>query len=155
MAKSTPPSAASTPPGHTTSDTTSITTQTPDNVIGETLVVQGRVEFKNLLRIDGHFEGASPSSKKHRTPQEKLPVEYGRMYGVQDNVWLSRYYPGRVGHRRSTPMYHSRHVFCKLKRPDGIGDVVQHIYAIFIYTGLPFWALLILMGVPGAQVACT
>lgn len=58
MAKSTPPSAASTP-GHTTSDTTSITTQTPDNVIGETLVVQGRVEFKNLLRIDGHFEGES------------------------------------------------------------------------------------------------
>lgn len=30
--------------------------QTPDNVIGETLVVSGRVEFKNLLRIDGHFE---------------------------------------------------------------------------------------------------
>lgn len=30
--------------------------QTPDNVIGETLVVQGRVEFQNLLRIDGHFE---------------------------------------------------------------------------------------------------
>lgn len=30
--------------------------QTPDNVIGETLVVQGRVEFSNLLRIDGHFE---------------------------------------------------------------------------------------------------
>eukprot|EP00752_Nemacystus_decipiens_P017952 g16091.t1 len=56
VAKSTPPSAASTP-GHTSSDSSSITTQTPDNVIGETLVVQGRVEFKNLLRIDGHFEG--------------------------------------------------------------------------------------------------
>lgn len=33
-----------------------ITMQTPDNVIGETLVVQGRIEFQNLLRIDGHFE---------------------------------------------------------------------------------------------------
>lgn len=51
-----PPSVASTP-GHVSSDTSNITTQTPDNVIGETLVVQGRVEFKNLLRIDGHFEG--------------------------------------------------------------------------------------------------
>lgn len=37
-------------------ETPSITMQTPDNVIGETLVVQGRVEFQNLLRIDGHFE---------------------------------------------------------------------------------------------------
>ncbi|CAN0134970.1 unnamed protein product [Pylaiella littoralis] len=44
-------------PGNAGSDTSSITTQTPDNVIGETLVVQGRVEFQNLLRIDGHFEG--------------------------------------------------------------------------------------------------
>lgn len=34
----------------------SITSQTPENVIGETLVVQGRIEFQNLLRIDGHFE---------------------------------------------------------------------------------------------------
>ncbi|CAM9290199.1 unnamed protein product, partial [Laminaria digitata] len=39
------------------SESSSITMQTPDNVIGETLVVQGRVEFQNLLRIDGHFEG--------------------------------------------------------------------------------------------------
>lgn len=37
----------------------SITSQTPENVIGETLVVQGRVEFQNLLRIDGHFEVCS------------------------------------------------------------------------------------------------
>lgn len=39
-----------------TNESSSITMQTPDNVIGETLVVQGRVEFQNLLRIDGHFE---------------------------------------------------------------------------------------------------
>lgn len=38
------------------SEAPTITMQTPDNVIGETLVVQGRVEFQNLLRIDGHFE---------------------------------------------------------------------------------------------------
>lgn len=42
--------------GTTEPPVTSITMQTPDNVIGETLVVQGRVEFQNLLRIDGHFE---------------------------------------------------------------------------------------------------
>lgn len=58
VVRPTPPSVASTP-GNTKADTPSITTQTPDNVIGETLVVQGRVEFKNLLRIDGHFEGES------------------------------------------------------------------------------------------------
>ncbi|CAM9374632.1 unnamed protein product [Ectocarpus sp. 4 AP-2014] len=55
-ASNAPQSTASTP-GNKSSDTTTITTQTPDNVIGETLVVQGRVEFQNLLRIDGHFEG--------------------------------------------------------------------------------------------------
>lgn len=43
-------------PTTSSSETPSITMQTPDNVIGETLVVQGRVEFQNLLRIDGHFE---------------------------------------------------------------------------------------------------
>lgn len=53
-------------PGNAGSDTSSITTQTPDNVIGETLVVQGRVEFQNLLRIDGHFEG-EPLRKRVRT----------------------------------------------------------------------------------------
>ncbi|CAM9890753.1 unnamed protein product, partial [Hapterophycus canaliculatus] len=53
---SAPPSVASTP-GNIGGDSPSITTQTPDNVIGETLVVQGRVEFQKLLRIDGHFEG--------------------------------------------------------------------------------------------------
>lgn len=60
------PSAASTPGN--SSDTSSITTQTPDNVIGETLVVQGRVEFQNLLRIDGHFEGEFLLSKHKLTP---------------------------------------------------------------------------------------
>lgn len=44
------------------SESSSITMQTPDNVIGETLVVQGRVEFQNLLRIDGHFEVSLMSS---------------------------------------------------------------------------------------------
>eukprot|EP00752_Nemacystus_decipiens_P006865 g6166.t1 len=34
-----------------------IKTQVPDSIIGETLSVQGTVEFKHLLRIDGHFEG--------------------------------------------------------------------------------------------------
>lgn len=34
-----------------------ITDRTPDSVIGETLVIRGTVEFKNLLRIDGHFAG--------------------------------------------------------------------------------------------------
>ncbi|CAM9519977.1 unnamed protein product [Pylaiella littoralis] len=38
-------------------ETPSITSQTPDSVIGETLVIQGTVEFKTLLRIDGRFEG--------------------------------------------------------------------------------------------------
>lgn len=59
-APSAPPSVASTP-GNVGSDSSSITTQTPDNVIGETLVVQGRVEFQKLLRIDGHFEGTTAS----------------------------------------------------------------------------------------------
>lgn len=45
-----------------TNESSSITMQTPDNVIGETLVVQGRVEFQNLLRIDGHFEVSFSSS---------------------------------------------------------------------------------------------
>ncbi|CAN0092653.1 unnamed protein product [Discosporangium mesarthrocarpum] len=34
-----------------------ITMRVPENVIGETLTINGRVEFDNLLRIDGHFEG--------------------------------------------------------------------------------------------------
>eukprot|EP00903_Cladosiphon_okamuranus_P006905 g6720.t1 len=34
-----------------------IKTQIPDSIIGDTLSVQGTVEFKHLLRIDGHFEG--------------------------------------------------------------------------------------------------
>ncbi|CAM9264501.1 unnamed protein product [Scytosiphon promiscuus] len=56
VAASAPPSVASTP-SNVGGDSSNITTQTPDNVIGETLVVQGRVEFQKLLRIDGHFEG--------------------------------------------------------------------------------------------------
>lgn len=58
---------------------TEITSKVPDSVIGETLSVQGTVEFKELLRIDGHFEGGwgwrrSRSSVSCATCGASLPL---------------------------------------------------------------------------------
>lgn len=87
---SAPQSAASTP-AKKSSDTTTITTQTPDNVIGETLVVQGRVEFQNLLRIDGHFEGklhAACDSPTHNRKGSELEVSHAGIRRVGKVVRL-------------------------------------------------------------------
>lgn len=59
--------------------------QTPDNVIGETLVVQGRVEFKNLLRIDGHFEVMADENIEHIDPDRTRKSEYGTFY-IQNEI---------------------------------------------------------------------